>query len=636
MADDMDEVTQRFTAETEDYVAEVQAAADDARDFAAANEEAKAAVDGLRDHAVEAGQAVAETSAEVSLSADEMRDRLIEVAEAAGLYRDEMGKLRDAQGKFFAESALMDMALGHTRDEALEAAAAVRELKKQDDSAAGGGALFGLMSMLTRAGGGIPDSAGPLPLQSLIGIVPIVEALLPELTGVVSGFAAAGAGAGAFALLAYPAIKQVTGALGDTAAQLKKQPELVQEAVREIKGLEAEYGRISKAFEPQVFSVFTDALKVAAELLPDVTPFAQTFASSVGGLLTRLGTFSGSSGFKDWLAQFHELEGPSVTAIGDGVGHLAGSVGKLLTTLSAKDDVNAINIAFSILSGTVEVLAYMAHRLATNWDEISGAFRRVRHDVAAAGHDIAQTFDTVRHGISTSGNMIEHDFDDVRHSAATMAHDAAARFDEIRHDAAQWADDVRHDVNLVISFFESLPGRVLAALAALPGELYAAGAQAIRSLVAGAGSMIGGALSTLENWGHDLANAVVHPFGMHLSEPSEAAIMIKAGINATRGLAAGMLSEVGSVRQASAAIQAAAGLSAGAFGAGALAGGGGYGAAGGGAPSVHVTMPVTLQGAAQAYNTPAFYQYLMNIVQEAVLRYQLNNPGTGLAGAGRV
>jgi hypothetical protein len=68
----------------------------------------------------------------------------------------------------------------------------------------------------------------------------------------------------------------------------------------------------------------------------------------------------------------------------------------------------------------------------------------------------------------------------------------------------------------------------------------------------------------------------------------------------------------------------------------ATAGIGGLGTAGtGGPPSVHVSMPVTLQGTAQLYNEPAFYQYLQNVVQEAVARYSLNNPGTGFGLPGR-
>lgn len=780
MADDMEEVTQRFTAETEEYVAEVEAAARDARDFADANTEAKLAVDGMRD-----------SSATAALSADELRDRLAEVAGAAGLYRDELGKLRDSQGKFFAESALMDMALGHTRDEALEAAAAMRELKSQDKSMAKDGLLSSLFMMLEGNGGqgltsGLPMT-GLLGLPALIAIVPAIEAALVLVTGVVSGFAAAGAGAGAFALLALPAIKAVSGAYTQITADQQAYNRATtaaakstalkhlkadyaaldpyeRQALAGVQTLAGEYKKLSTAFEPSAFKVFAGVLKVANELLPDVTPFATTFANAISGLLGHLGTFAGSSGFKDWLKQFQALEGPSVTAIGDGIGQVAGSIGKLLTTMSTKDVVNAINIAFGILSGTIGVVAYMVKRLMTNWDEISGAFRRVRHDVAADAHEVAHVFDDLRHDIANDAHNIasyfdearanvhrwaddvQHDFDVVRHDVATagddiarpfekaadqirsnwhnilvwltdpvaaavfeirththqiaqdfdtMRHDAASILDGWRHDAAaafdgvaadalrfaDWlphaigdaftsarhssdasSDGMRHDISRAfdgirhdiaaaldearhviaqwagnaLGYFARLPGQVNHALAALPGMLYGAGVQAIRSLISGAGSMIGSAESTLKSWGHDLANAVVNPFGIHFSEPSEAAQMIKAGVNAARGLAAGMLSEVGSVRQAAAAIQSAAGLSAGGTYAGAALAGGGYGASGGGPPSVHLTMPVTLQGAAQAYNTPAFYQYLMNVVQEAILRYQLNNPGTGLASSGRL
>ncbi len=223
--------------------------------------------------------------------------------------------------------------------------------------------------------------------------------------------------------------------------------------------------------------------------------------------------------------------------------------------------------------------------IRTHTHEIAEAFDTMRHDVAATldgwRHDIASDFDDAMGDVARFANWlpreIEEKFDQARHAAAAaldgLRHDLAGAYDGMRHDVASWIDGY-------IGFYRRLPGEIRGAIAALPGELYAAGAQAIRSLIAGAGSMIGSGISDLENWGHDLANAVVHPFGMHLSEPSEAAIMIKAGMNAARGLAGGMMAEVGSVRQASEAIAEAMGLSG--HGAYAI---GGVGAAGAIAPA---------------------------------------------------
>lgn len=268
-------------------------------------------------------------------------------------------------------------------------------------------ALSRLGGMLGGLPGKIPSSVGSLPLASLIAVVPAVEALLPEVTALASGFAAAGAGAGAFALLAKPAF----GAVGDAyksigkdqaaydnaltkTAKSKALAKLGQDwkdldpaergAVRGLQGLSGEYRKISTAFEPAAFKVFNAGLKLASDLLPKVTPFASTFAGALTAILGHADKFAKSKGFGDWLKQFQALEGPSITAIGDGIGKVANSVGKLLTTMSAKDVVNGINIAFTVLNGTIQAVTYMVHRLMTNWDGMSSFVKTSAHDLESA------------------------------------------------------------------------------------------------------------------------------------------------------------------------------------------------------------------------------------------------------------
>jgi hypothetical protein len=48
---------------------------------------------------------------------------------------------------------------------------------------------------------------------------------------------------------------------------------------------------------------------------------------------------------------------------------------------------------------------------------------------------------------------------------------------------------------------------------------------------------------------------------------------------------------------------------------------------------VHVTVPVNLAPGTQGYSDPAFLQSIQGAVQEAVLRYQVNNPSNGLSSA---
>jgi hypothetical protein len=520
MADELDPVEQKFTADTAEYEQWLESAAMSAQEFADANKEASHAVDGLKDSSEEAAGVIGFTAEEWLAAAEaaaEIRDKVAEAAIEVGSLRDKSAEAAGVAVEFAGGVEIEAAAVGHLRDNALEAAVAVREMKKEEESAAAGGLLS---SLIGGAGGGIPDAAGPIPLQALPAIVAAVEALLPELAGLIAGFAAAGAGAGAFALLAEPALKKVataytgistaqqalaTAQLNEKLAPSKAHLAAVQTAllgvkdayagldpaeagaVRGLQSLSGEWHKMSTAFEPEAFKVFDSFLTLAAKVLPDVTPFATTFADALSGLLGKAGQFAGSSGFKDWLGQFHALEGPSIKAIGTGIGNVVNAIGKLLTSQNAGSVVNEINIAFNILAGTIRVITFMIHRLAQNWEEIKGAadatgravrqwshdvsadFDKVRHDVAEFGHDVASEFDKARRAVAQAGHDIAHDFDQLRHDIAAInwkaviawivdpvgmavfeirqhTHDIAQDFDKMRHDIAAAVDAVPGDV----------------------------------------------------------------------------------------------------------------------------------------------------------------------------------------------
>lgn len=278
-------------------------------------------------------------------------------------------------------------------------------------------ALGGLFGVGKGGAGAGPSGFSFIPggVAGLAGIAAAIDALLPEVVALGSGFAAAGAGAGAFAALAIPSFHAVSGAYQNISKDQKAYDDALtktarntaakklaqdwaaldpaeRNAVRGIQSLTGEYHNLSRAFEPQVMKIFNDGLSIANQLLPRITPFANSFAGALDGLLKQFGKFTQSKGFTDWLSQFGKVVGPSITAIGEGIGKLVPAFGKLLTVFSAKDDVNAINIAFTVLTGTIGTLAYMANRLRTNWDSINSTFDTVRHTLATAGHDIASGF----------------------------------------------------------------------------------------------------------------------------------------------------------------------------------------------------------------------------------------------------
>jgi phage-related protein len=387
----------------------------------------------------------------------------------------------------------------------------------------------------------------------ILALVGVASAAAAEAGALATGLVAAGAGVASFGALAYPTFKQVLGAVGDTKSQLAKLPAPIREAVDSVKQLESGFDKMSKAFQPTALKVLNQGLGIANQLLPYIGQFAQAAAPAVEGLLSKLSTGLDSPSFKHFMSFLESLAGPVITAVGSGMEGLAKEVMRLMQSFSKKDVINAINIAFRIMGGVLEVVIALVKGGMHAWDQFSAAvsathhafdvarhavasfahdvahyFDVARHAVASLAHDFAHYFDTVRHAVATAAHDISSAFDTVRHAIATVAHDFASAFDRIRHDIASWAHDiandfdtVRHDiaaavtaaVNWVVSHFESmrnrakakigdlvsdvkaLPGRILSALGNLGTLLFGAGQKIIGGLINGieseAGKLIG-------------------------------------------------------------------------------------------------------------------------------------------------
>jgi len=448
------------------------------------------------------------------------------------------------------------------------AVADLAAIKAEADSLSGGGGgiLSRIGGLLGGAGGGIPGALGPVPLPALAAAVPVIGALATELVGVAAGFAAAGAGAGAFALLAAPAVKHVeTAYQALNAAQQKYQQALLKEqlspskanqsaltaaalnlkiaqeqlarlpaseqaAVRGIQGLASEFGKMSRAFEPQAFKVFADGLKVIGNLLPHITPFATTFAQGLDKLLQQAAKFTASKGFSDWLKQFHSLEGPAIQSIGDGIGKVANAFGKLLTTVSGKDVAHSLNILFDGVAGTINVTASAIHRFMQNFDGMKAA-------ATTAVRAVSSAFRTMAAAVAGAVSMVIRDW-------LAMVHGIEA------------------GVSAAISAASKLPGRIRALFAGAGGWLVQAGQNIIMGLIHGIESMVGKVASAI---GH-IASVIRSflPFSPAKEGPLsgsgspdiaglKVATMFAAGINSgVRGvaLAAGRLAGAASVTPA--------------------------------------------------------------------------------------
>ena len=171
----------------------------------------------------------------------------------------------------------------------------------------------------------------------------------------------------------------------------------------------------------------------------------------------------------------------------------------------------------------------------------------------------------------------------------------------------------------VVGFFQRLPGGILNAVGNLASLLWNAGYNIVVGLWNGFNSLLGTFLHYVSNIGHWVSSF----FGAALGIGSPSRVFYQHGVNTMLGYINGIKAMQPLLRATMA-------------GAGGQVATGGLGGGTGTSPNVHVTVPVTMQGMAQLYNTPAFMQYLQSVVQEAVLRYSLNNPSNGLALAGRL
>jgi hypothetical protein len=394
----------------------------------------------------------------------------------------------------------------------------------------GGGGIGGILSTVFSAG-----------LPGIAALVTAIGAGIVELDGLLSGFAAAGAGIGAFGLLALPTIDKIkngytaisaaqtayntalakekldptktnigavaTALLNLKVAQQQAGP-MVTQMIGNIGLLKTTFDKLAQAQQPMVLSVLTNLLGDVNEFLPNLGPMATAAGGALNKLSFQIGDFFASADFKKWLGSFDKLIGPSIGAIGAGIGKILPDVGKLFTLMSAKDVVHSINIAFDIIDGLLKGLALFISDAMLSWDKFSSAI-------------------------------------------ATFSRRAQA-------DLANWAQNTEDWINKVVTWFLGLPGRIVAALARLPGILFNAGASAVQRLIDGLMSKIG----SLGSAAASLASKVAGFFGL---SPAKEGPLSGSGAPEIRGqhfaesVASGMRSRLSNVATAAGSVAGAAG-----------------------------------------------------------------------------
>lgn len=347
-----EEVLQEFIADIEPYIEAIEAGARDARDFADANIEAKAAVDEMRDAAAETGAALGDARDEALTAAEAdhvLRDAAIEAAEA-------MGRLRD-------EAALAAEAVG------AEGAASL--------------------------GAGAASSAGILSSLSVPAVIALAAALalaLAALFPVLAVLPLIGIGFAGLAAIAVPEISKVWQAVSKGGSALKSLSPAERALVEPIRDLKGEFHQLAHAVQPEILKAFGETLKIIRDLMPAIGPLIKAAGQALDVFLGQIDHWL-QSGSGQKFIQWMKV---------DGVGAIK-AFGEFLWGL-----VNVLGRTFSFLFNFGEtvhrVFDQVRHDVAAWADDTVQWFGTARHTVASWGHDAASIFDEVRgtiHGFFT-------------------------------------------------------------------------------------------------------------------------------------------------------------------------------------------------------------------------------------------
>ena len=258
--------------------------------------------------------------------------------------------------------------------------------------------------------------------------------------------------------------------------------------------------------------------------------------------------------------------------------------------------------------------------LATHWSEVWGLVKSVALD--AWNFLNSSVIQPIESGISAMVTAVTgfftKMFSDVTSAVSTGVNAIVSFFTTLWTDVT---NAVSTGITNVVNFFTALPGKIISALAALPGDLLAIGENIMTGLWNGLKAIGASILSWVEGFASDVSSA----FSKVLSILSPSRVFYQHGVNTMQGYIDGVKSMSGAVRStmAQAGGQVAAG---------------GIGGAGGGSSSSSHTVNVTARFGAgtEGLNDPRFLQYLQQQMQEAVLRYTQVNPSNGLTLNGKL
>lgn len=608
--------------------------------------------------------------------ADNTTSSLLRLTTGTKLLDDAMTKADKDTAAFWEAVNFLGPSLANSENIAEDAASALRLLgASENEAAAGGNALAKAQSGLeglAGGGGGILESimsffsgggesgagigaalgnVGALGAGMLV-VVPLIAGVVMELGSFVSSLLIAGIGVGSFVALAIPSFEAVKNAYEgistaqaayNQAVQLEKKdptadnlaavataaanlkiayqdvPPYIRPVLSEIDQLKNEYTGLAKAFEPDVFSVFNAGLKIANNLLPDLTPEATAAAGALTKILDGIGkitqqdttaskplrignivgTMPGSeqgtdTGFNQFLEFVKTMEGPIMTTVASRLESFAGEFAKVMQSFSKKDYITAIGTAFDILTWILEGTSEAIHNVMTYWDGLTEAIKNSRNwfdDTSRASDqfaadirgDMKKAVAGVQDFSDNTSKWLkdaEHDYDVADGDVEAFVKDVVGYVEKAGSDTEHAWDTAVADV---VTITGTLPGKAVAALSSLPGRMEAVGEQAIDSIARGIEDREGAVEGAVEHIASLIPDTIASLLGMH----SPSVVLRQQGRTAGESVALGLLDAESTVASAAGQLGMAA--------AGTGLAGGYAGRAAGGGQQLQLATSVTVQ-----------------------------------------
>lgn len=169
-----------------------------------------------------------------------------------------------------------------------------------------------------------------------------------------------------------------------------------------------QYQNLATALAPDVLKILNSGLQLANNLLPSLLPLAKVAGDALSGLASHAASFfqttttisvPGSDKIRTVLTPFGEfmktltaLSGPAITAIGEGIGKIAVSLGKLLLSLASPSAIRDLKVFFEIVAGAISALASFFDFATPRWNN------NIR-SMTNFGRTMVRVFEDARAGI---------------------------------------------------------------------------------------------------------------------------------------------------------------------------------------------------------------------------------------------